>query len=67
MTRKAICSRCNKWFYNHNGMMIYLPPEYDDSMCPKCNEEIDMEIKGVVDTDRDWSKKRCFERIYERR
>jgi hypothetical protein len=44
--RKAVCSNCGNWFYNHNGMMIYLPPEYDDSMCPKCNRRIDDEIKA---------------------
>jgi hypothetical protein len=26
-------------------MMIYLPPEYDDRKCPKCNREIQKQIE----------------------
>jgi DNA-directed RNA polymerase subunit RPC12/RpoP len=46
MGRKAVCTKCGKWFYNHNGMYIVLPDTYDDSMCPDCNKEIDNEIEG---------------------
>lgn len=54
MNRQRQCFRCGKWFYNHNGMMIYLPPEYDDRKCPRCNKEIEKEIKdsGVMDDEK---------------
>lgn len=44
MSRKARCSNCNQWYYNDDGLFISRRGEYDSSMCPQCNSEIDAQI-----------------------